>query len=113
MHELAFYSGHGQAKIFRGYNGANRVANNDAKAQKYLRIHPTQKPVALYSWLLQNYAQPGFRILDTHLGSGSIGIACYARGIELFGIEIDPDYFAGAMERIQAGAETPLLLAEK
>jgi site-specific DNA-methyltransferase (adenine-specific) len=59
MHELAFYSGDGQAMMFRNYNGGNRVANNDEKAQKYLRIHPTQKPVELYSWILANYAQPG------------------------------------------------------
>jgi site-specific DNA-methyltransferase (adenine-specific) len=65
------------------------------------RIHPTQKPVKLYSWLLQNYAKPGDRILDTHLGSGSIAIACHYRGHPLTACEIDPDYYAAAVERIR------------
>jgi site-specific DNA-methyltransferase (adenine-specific) len=65
------------------------------------RIHPTQKPVELYSWLLVNYAKPGQRILDTHLGSGSHAIACHYFGAHLTATEIDPDYFAAAAERIQ------------
>jgi len=65
------------------------------------RIHPTQKPVALYRWLLERYAKPGQRILDTHLGSGSIAIACHYFGAHLTATEIDPDYFAAAVERIQ------------
>jgi site-specific DNA-methyltransferase (adenine-specific) len=65
------------------------------------RIHPTQKPVELYSWILTNYAKPGQRILDTHLGSGSIAIACRYFGAHLTATEIDPDYFAAAVERIQ------------
>lgn len=65
------------------------------------RIHPTQKPVALYKWLLANYAKPCQRILDTHLGSGSIAIACHYFGAHLTATEIDPDYFAAAVERIQ------------
>lgn len=64
-------------------------------------IHPTQKPVALYSWVLQLRAKPGQRILDTHLGSGSIAIACHYFGAHLTATEIDPDYFAAAVERIQ------------
>jgi site-specific DNA-methyltransferase (adenine-specific) len=64
-------------------------------------IHPTQKPVALYNWLLANYAKPGQRILDTHLGSGSIAIACHYFGAHLTATEIDPDYYAAAVERIQ------------
>jgi site-specific DNA-methyltransferase (adenine-specific) len=65
------------------------------------RIHPTQKPVKLYSWLLANYAQRGQRILDTHLGSGSSAIAANAFGCEFHGIELDPEYFAGACKRIE------------
>jgi site-specific DNA-methyltransferase (adenine-specific) len=65
------------------------------------RIHPTQKPVALYKWLLANYAKEGQTILDTHLGSGSIAIACHYFGAHLTATEIDPDYFAAAVERIQ------------
>jgi site-specific DNA-methyltransferase (adenine-specific) len=69
-------------------------------AEKEERIHPTQKPVALYRWLLANYATPGQRILDTHLGSGSHAIACHYAGMHLTACEIDADYFAAAQERI-------------
>ena len=65
------------------------------------RIHPTQKPRALYDWLLTRYAKPGQRILDTHLGSGSIAIACHYFGAHLTACEIDPDYFQAACERIE------------
>lgn len=65
------------------------------------RIHPTQKPVELYKWLLAHYAKPGDCILDTHLGSGSIAIACHDGGFELTGIEIDKYYFDKAVERIK------------
>ncbi|MCH5235534.1 MAG: site-specific DNA-methyltransferase [Muribaculaceae bacterium] len=65
------------------------------------RIHPTQKPIALYGWLLNQYAKEGWKILDTHLGSGSIAIACDELGYSLTGIEIDPVYFTMARERIQ------------
>lgn len=65
------------------------------------RIHPTQKPVALYRWLLENYANPGQRILDTHLGSGSHAIAAHYFGAHLTACEIDADYFADAMKRIK------------
>ena len=64
------------------------------------RIHPTQKPVKLYEWLLANYAKPGMRVLDTHLGSGSIAIACHYAGHHLTACEIDAEYYAQAVERI-------------
>ena len=63
-------------------------------------IHPTQKPVKLYEWLLDNYAKEGDRILDTHLGSGSIALACWNRRFDLVGCELDPDYFAAATKRL-------------
>jgi site-specific DNA-methyltransferase (adenine-specific) len=63
------------------------------------RIHPTQKPVALYDWILRNYAKPGQRILDTHLGSGSSAIAAHYFGCDFVGCEIDTDYFNAAKER--------------
>ncbi len=65
------------------------------------RIHPTQKPVALYKWLLMNYAKPNDKILDTHLGSGSIAIACYDLGFDLTACELDTDYFNGALKRLE------------
>ena len=64
------------------------------------RIHPTQKPVALYNWLLSNYATPGQKILDTHMGSGSIAIACHYNKNPLVACELDPDYYKAACERI-------------
>ena len=65
------------------------------------RFHPTQKPVALYKWLLMNYAKQGDKILDTHVGSASSLIACYDMGFEYMGFEIDKDYFEMAQKRIE------------
>lgn len=65
------------------------------------KIHPTQKPVALYKWLLKNYAKPGDKILDTHIGSGSIRIACHDMGFNLVGCELDPDYYKAQEERFK------------
>jgi len=67
---------------------------------KETRIHPTQKPVKLYEWLLMNYAKEGDKILDTHLGSGSIAIACHNLGFDLTACELDPEYYAAAMKRL-------------
>ena len=64
-------------------------------------IHPTQKPVALYRWIFANYAKPGMRILDTHLGSMSIAIAAHYGGVHLTGCELDPDYFAAGIARVK------------
>ena len=63
-------------------------------------IHPTQKPVSLYKWILDKYAKPGDKILDTHLGSGSIAIACHDYGFDLTACELDKEYFDKAMQRI-------------
>lgn len=65
------------------------------------RIHPTQKPVKLYEWILDNYANEGDRIIDTHLGSGSIAIACHNRGFALDAWEIDAEYHAAAVRRFE------------
>ena len=65
------------------------------------KIHPTQKPVELYEWLLINNAKEGNKILDTHLGSGSIAIACHNLGYELEGYELDKDYYIAAKKRLQ------------
>lgn len=64
-----------------------------------LPIHPTQKPIALYEWCLKNYAKPGDKILDTHLGSGSSAIAADIMGFDFVGIEIDADYYKAALDR--------------
>jgi len=66
------------------------------------QLHPTQKPVALYEWLLTNYAKPGDRILDTHLGSGSSAIAAHNLGFDFVGMELDADYYAAACRRFEA-----------
>ncbi len=73
---------------------------------KEIRIHPTQKPVRLYEWLLDNYAKEGDKILDTHLGSGSIAIACHNRKFELTACELDEDYYKAAIKRIQARVDS-------
>lgn len=70
--------------------------------KKENRIHPTQKPVKLYQWLLANYAKPGQRILDTHLGSGSSAIAAHYAGHEFVGVELDKDYYDAAVDRFQS-----------
>lgn len=73
------------------------------------RIHPTQKPVALYKWLLTNYAKPGQRILDTHLGSGSSRIAAHDLGFDFTGYELDTDYFNAQEERFARHIAQPKL----
>jgi site-specific DNA-methyltransferase (adenine-specific) len=93
--ELAFTSFHRALRSFKkSWVGAN--ANNGTA-----RIHPTEKPIQLYEWLLMNYAKEGDRILDTHLGSGSIAIACHNLGFDLVGCELDADYFNAAEKRLK------------
>tara|TARA_R100000655_G_scaffold92302_2_gene133347 strand:- start:1054 stop:1659 length:606 start_codon:yes stop_codon:yes gene_type:complete len=65
------------------------------------KIHPTQKPVQLYKWILQNYAKEGDTILDTHLGSGSIAVACHDMGFSLDAYELDTDYYNSACKRLK------------
>jgi len=73
----------------------------DKQSSQQHRIHPTQKPVALYKWILDKYAKQGDKILDTHLGSGSIAIACHDYGFNLTACELDKEYFDKAMQRIE------------
>ncbi len=75
------------------------MLQGDMKNKEH-RIHPTQKPVKLYEWLLANYAKEGDKILDTHLGSGSSAIAAHYGGFDFVGCELDEDYFKAASERI-------------
>ncbi len=78
----------------------NGMLQEDMKNKEY-RIHPTQKPVALYRWLLRKYAKIGDTILDTHVGSGSSIIACLEEGFDITGYEIDKDYYDSACKRIE------------
>ena len=91
MVEMAWTNIKKPAKLFKHLH----VQNKDK------RIHPTQKPVKLYEWLLMNYAKEGNKILDTHLGSGSIAIACHNLGYDLTGYELDKEYYDNAIKRIK------------
>ena len=95
--ELAWTSFNSAVRIFK-WKWAGML-QQDMK-NKENRIHPTQKPVALYKWLLTKYAKHGDKILDTHLGSGSIAIACHDLGFDLTACELDTDYFNSAMKRL-------------
>lgn len=97
--EIAWTSFDKAARIFRfTWNG---MLQGDMKNKEY-KIHPTQKPVALYKWILSNYASPGDKILDTHVGSASSLIACYDLGFDFVGFEIDKEYYKLASERLDA-----------
>jgi len=76
------------------------MLQQDMKNKEH-RIHPTQKPVKLYEWILMNYAKEGDKIFDSHLGSGSIAIACHNLGFDLTACELDKDYFESAMKRLK------------
>jgi len=88
--ELAYTSFDAVAGMFRYSFSANKN-----------KIHINQKPIALYEWLLRNYAKPGQTILDTHMGSGSIAIACYNLGFDLTACELDTDHYTDAMKRLE------------
>jgi site-specific DNA-methyltransferase (adenine-specific) len=94
--ELAWTSIDRPLRVF-DYPWTNVMQGNGAKTEK--TIHPTQKPIALYKWLLSRYAKPGDRILDTHGGSGSICIACHDLGFDLTWMEKDEDYYKAACKR--------------
>lgn len=80
----------------------DRALKKFTKCNKYHgKIHPTEKPVQLYEWLLKNYAKEGDKILDTHLGSGSSAIACYYAGYDLTACELDKEYCDAAIKRIK------------
>ena len=74
-------------------------------SNKEVRIHPTQKPVALYKWILNNYAKKGDKILDTHVGSASSLVACRELGFDYIGFELDPDYYKAASERLSVAKD--------
>lgn len=95
--EMAWTSFNCKIKTFRRCHGLDKgFMNKDGG-----HIHPTQKPVKLYKWLLKNYAKEGDKILDTHLGSGSSRIACYDYGFDFWGYELDKDYFEAQEKRFK------------
>lgn len=97
QYEMAWTSFQTSAKKFEMVNNGNG------------KIHPTQKPVALYKWLLTNYAKPGDTILDTHLGSGSSRIAAYDLGFDFTGYELDKDYYEAQEQRFANHIAQPKL----
>jgi len=99
--ELAYQSLDKVVKIFKHEWEGFRKGGGSFEQTSTQTIHPNQKPVKLYEWLLTNYAKPGQRILDTHLGSGSSAIAALGMGFEFVGCELDKDYFASAVQRIE------------
>ena len=82
------------------FNGANKMFRYSAYRNKSEKFHPTQKPPSLYDYCLMNFAVEGDKILDTHLGSGSIAIACHNLGFDLTACELDKDYYNSAIKRI-------------
>ena len=101
--EMAWTSFDKNAKIFKYMWDGNRygfIGAIKGVGKKSIRMHPTQKPIALYEWLLMNYAKEGDKILDTHLGSGSIAIACHNLKYDLTACELDEEYYKAAIERI-------------
>lgn len=106
--EIAYCSMQKSTRIFRYmwngmFQGKSMTEGTIQQGNKKLnekRIHPTQKPIALYKWLLSKYAKPGDKILDTHVGSASSLIACYDMGFDYVGFEIDKGYYEAALKRL-------------
>ena len=92
--ELAWTSFETSVRIYKGH------IFKGIGCTKYKPIHPTQKPVKLYEWILMKYAKEGDKILDTHLGSGSIALACHNLGYDLTACELDKEYYNAAIKRI-------------
>lgn len=105
--ELAATNIHNSVRLFRymwngmmqGKSIAEGYIAQGNKQKNEVRIHPTQKPVALYDWIFQKYAEPGFKVIDTHLGSESSRIAAYEAGIDFIGFELDPAIYEKGEQR--------------
>ena len=105
--ELAATNCHDSTRLFRfmwngmlqGKNSVEGYIQQGDKSKNEVRIHPTQKPVALYEWIFNRYTKPGDMILDTHLGSGSSRIAAWNAGLHFVGFEIEPVYFTAQEKR--------------
>ena len=96
--EMAWYSKTNKAMRTFDFSRGGALADNNKNGG---RFHPTQKPVKLYEWLLINYAKEGDKILDTHLGSGSIALACHNLNFDLTACELDTEYYNAAMKRLK------------
>lgn len=96
--ELAYTSFQTAVRIFRFTWAGMRQGN---MREKEIRIHPTQKPVALYDWIFTNYTKRGQLVIDTHAGSASSLIAAHKAGLRFVGFELDPDYYAAAVRRYE------------
>ena len=106
--DIASHSFGVNMKIYH-YTSIGNVIGDKIDWQNEMRWHPCQKPIKLYEWLLMNYAKENDKILDTHLGSGSIAIACHNLGYDLTACEIDKEYYEAAIKRInQHKAQTKL-----
>lgn len=104
--EVAICSTHRSVRFFE-YTWNGMLQQN--MKNKEIRMHPTQKPIALYEWLLMNYAKQGYKILDTHLGSGSSRIAAYRNGFDFVGFELDKHYFDAQEKRFKIETAQQLL----
>ena len=108
--EIAYCSLHDSTRLFRymwngmmqGKSIAEGHLMQSDKSKNEIRIHPTQKPIALYEWLLNTYAEKGDKILDTHVGSVSSLIACYNLGFDFVGFELDKEYYDLSKKRFEA-----------
>ena len=98
--DIASHSFGVNMKIYH-YTSIGNVIGNKIDWKNELRWHPCQKPISLYEWLLMNYAKEGDKILDTHLGSGSIAIACHNLGYDLTACELDKEYYEAATKRLK------------
>jgi site-specific DNA-methyltransferase (adenine-specific) len=98
--DIASHSFGVNMKIYH-YTSIGNVIGNKIDWENQMRWHPCQKPISLYEWLLINYAKEGHKILDTHLGSGSIAIACHNLGYDLTACELDTEYYNAAMKRLK------------
>ncbi len=112
--ELAYCSISGAVRVFRYvWNGMHQGQYGGDKSRNEPREHPTQKPIALYEWLLDTYAQPGQKILDTHMGSGSSAIAANTRGFAYVAAEKSEQHYSDALSRVRAAyKQRPLFEAE-
>jgi len=108
--EFAWSSFNRSARVFRYARGneSGFAPKSSDRDKGFANIHPTQKPIALYNWILANYAESGDKILDTHLGSGSSRVAAYKLGFDFWGSEIDQDYFDAQERRFKEGINEPL-----